>query len=134
MRLRQHAANAQALKQWLAAQPEVRGILDPAWPDHPDHALWRRDFSGANGLFSIVLQPLDERQLAALLERLTLFGLGYSWGGYESLCLPFTLAHRQSPGLDAEATYLRLHAGLEAVTDLIADLEQGFAALRDCEV
>ncbi len=130
LRLRQHADNARVLKSWLGEQPEVRRILDPSWPQDPQHALWQRDFSGGNGLFSVELESLSERELAALIDNLNLFGLGYSWGGYESLCLPFSLSQRQYGDWSDEATYLRFHAGLEAPADLLDDLAQGFAALR----
>ena len=131
IRMQQHAANAAALKAWLRQQPELRRILDPAEPDHPQHGLWQRDFSGANGLFSIELEPLSDAALCALIDHLQLFGLGYSWGGFESLCIPFDLsAERQDEQWHPASTYLRLHAGLEAVDDLLADLQAGFAAMR----
>lgn len=131
LRLRQHVDNARQLKLWLSEQPEVRRILDPSWPQDPQHALWQRDFSGGNGLFSVELEPLDEPALGALIDHLALFGLGYSWGGYESLCLPFSLQARQYGDWNQDASYLRFHAGLEAPEDLLADLECGFAALRE---
>ncbi len=130
LRLRQHVDNARVLKAWLAEQPEVRRILDPSWPQDPQHALWQRDFHGGNGLFSVAMEALDEPALAALIDSLSLFGLGYSWGGYESLCLPFSLQGRRYGEWDQGASYLRFHAGLEAPADLLADLEGGFAAMR----
>lgn len=131
IRMREHAQCAQQLKHWLRQQPEVLRILDPADAQHPQHALWQRDFSGANGLFSVQMQPLDETALSALLDSLQLFGLGYSWGGYESLVLPFDVSsQRDDTQWSQPATWLRFHAGMEAPEDLLADLESGFSALR----
>jgi cystathionine beta-lyase len=100
-------------------------------PSHPGHALWRRDFSGATGLFSIVLHPARLEALAAMLDGLALFGMGYSWGGYESLIVPFDAApYRTATRWRPEGPALRLHIGLDAVDDLKADLAAGFDRLR----
>ena len=130
VRLQRHQENGLALARWLQGRPEVARVLHPGLPEHPGHALWRRDFRGASGLFAMVLQPSPPRAVAAMVEGLRLFGMGASWGGYESLLLPvkpetMRTATRWAPG----GPTLRLHAGLEAVGDLIADLEQGFARL-----
>lgn len=130
LRLERHAANAAALCDWLAARPEVERILYPPRPDDPHHPLWKRDFLGASGLFGVVLHPCDKRSLAAMLDGLSLFGMGFSWGGYESLILPTDpAAHRTATHWSASGPTLRIHAGLEDVGDLIADLEAGLQRL-----
>ena len=106
-------------------------VIHPALPDHPGHALWKRDFAGSSGLFSVVLRPAPEAAVAAMLDGLELFGMGYSWGGYESLVIPFDCtkyrtATRWAPG----GPTLRFSVGLEDVADLEADLDRGFARLR----
>jgi cysteine-S-conjugate beta-lyase len=104
-------------------------VLHPALPDFPGHALWKRDFEGASGLFAIVLTSASRTGLAALLDGMKLFGMGYSWGGYESLAVPFDPAHYRTATGSAFAgkSCLRLHVGLEDVEDLKVDLEAGFA-------
>jgi cystathionine beta-lyase len=130
VRLQRHQENALALARWLRARPEVACVLYPALPDDPGHALWRRDFTGASGLFSIVLKPCSPAAVAAMIDGMTLFGLGASWGGYESLILPVRPERsRTATPWTAAGPVLRLHAGLEAIDDLIADLERGFARL-----
>jgi cystathionine beta-lyase len=129
-RLAVHQESALAVARWLAARPEVQAVLHPGLESHPGHAIWKRDFSGASGLFSIVLEPVPAAATNAFLNALTLFGIGASWGGYESLAIPFDCtairtATRWAPG----GPTIRLHVGLEDVGDLIADLERGFAAL-----
>ena len=105
-------------------------MLHPALPDCPGHDLWRRDFSGSNGLLSIVLHDVPKPALAAMLDGLELFAMGYSWGGYESLVVPFDPRHaRTATAWTAAGPCLRLHCGLEDPGDLIADLEAGFARL-----
>ena len=131
LRLREAERQGLALARWLAARPEVARVLHPALPDHPGHAIWARDFSGSSGLFSAVLRPVPERAVDAMLDGLELFGLGYSWGGYESLVIPFDCttyrtATRWNPGGPA----LRFQVGLEDMEDLPADLDRGFARLR----
>ena len=130
VRLERHHKSGLELARWLAGRPEVARVLHPALPDYPGHQLWKRDFSGASGLFSIVLKPVPPRSVAAMLDGLNLFGMGYSWGGFESLILPFDPgAYRTATTWRAEGPALRLHVGLEAVEDLKADLEAGFARL-----
>jgi cystathionine beta-lyase len=130
VRLERHMKSGIALARWLEARPEVSRVIHPALESHPDHALWKRDFSGASGLFSIVLKPCSETALAAMLDGLELFGMGYSWGGYESLIIPQDLTgNRTATSPDHEGPLLRLHAGLEDIDDLIADLDAGLARL-----
>ena len=130
LRLREAERQGLALARWLAARPEVLRVIHPALPDHPGHAIWKRDFTGSSGLFSIVLKPVPEAAVAAFLDGLELFGLGYSWGGYESLAVPFDCASyrtatRWAPGGPA----IRFSVGLEDIEDLKADLDRGFARL-----
>jgi cystathionine beta-lyase len=118
------------MARWLESRPEVARVLHPALESHPGHAIWKRDFTGASGLFSIVLKPVAPKAVDALLDAVTLFGMGFSWGGFESLIIPFDCdsyrtATKWSPG----GPTLRLHIGLENIDDLKADLERGFAAL-----
>jgi cysteine-S-conjugate beta-lyase len=130
VRLERHFKSGIAVARWLEQRPEVLRLLHPALPSHPGHALWKRDFSGASGLFSMVLKPVPQKAVYAFLDTLTLFGIGASWGGYESLAIPFDCAPirsatRWAPG----GPTVRFHIGLEAVEDLLADLERGFAAM-----
>jgi cystathionine beta-lyase len=130
VRLERHQKSGLAVARWLEQRPEVLRLLHPALPSHPGHAIWKRDFSGASGLFSMVLKPVPQKAYYAFLDCLELFGIGASWGGYESLaipfdCVPLRTATRWQPG----GPTVRFHIGLEAVDDLIADLERGFAAL-----
>lgn len=130
VRLERHQKSGLELARWLAGRPEVARVIHPALPADPGHALWTRDFTGASGLFSIVLKPVPRTKLAAMVDGLSLFGMGYSWGGFESLILPFDpSAYRTATKWQAEGPALRLHAGLEDVEDLKADLEAGFARL-----
>ena len=127
VRLARHQATALTLIDWLSARPEVRGVRYPAWPQDPDHGLWQRDFRGASGLFAIELAPCTPEALAAFVDGLALFGLGYSWGGFESLLLPVHPEHtRTATPWTAAGPWLRIHAGLEAPEDLIEDLAAGF--------
>ena len=130
VRLERHYQSGLAIARWLQERPEVLRLLHPGLPSHPGHSIWKRDFSGASGLFSMVLKPLPQKAYFAFLDTLELFGIGASWGGYESLAIPFDCtpqrtATRWQPG----GPTVRFHIGLEAVEDLIADLERGFAAL-----
>lgn len=130
MRLKAHEAGGLAVAGWLAGRPEVAQVLHPALETSPDHALWRRDFAGANGLFGFVLHPGPERGVLAFLDALRLFGLGFSWGGYESLALHCDpQLKRTAGGARLPGLLMRLHVGLEDPADLIADLAGGFAAL-----
>ena len=131
IRLRQHQDSALAIAHWLEEQPEVARVLHPGLPSSPGHALWQRDFSGATGLFSFVLKGGDEKARAALIDGLAHFGIGYSWGGFESLALPVDPArYRSATRWEAEGPAVRLHIGLEDPADLIADLDAGLARFR----
>ncbi len=131
-RLARHQASGLAVAEWLERRPEVAAVLHPALPSFPDHALWKRDFSGACGLFGVVLADrFDETARDAFLDALTLFALGYSWGGYESLAIPTRPATiRSATAWPHRGPSLRLHVGLDDPEDLKADLEAGFAALN----
>jgi cysteine-S-conjugate beta-lyase len=131
VRLAQHYQSGLDMARWLAGRPEVVRVLHPALESDPGHAIWKRDFSGASGLFSIILRPASSKAVDALLDTVRLFGMGYSWGGFESLvipfdCAPYRTATEWAPGGPA----LRLHIGLENVEDLKADLDRGFAAFN----
>ncbi len=130
-RLERHQRTALHLAQWLETRDEVAQVLYPALPSHPGHALWARDFSGACGLFGVILKPAPKAAVDAMLDGMTLFAMGFSWGGFESLILDTShhvirTAVPWSPG----GPLLRLHAGLEDCGDLQADIEQGLARLR----
>lgn len=130
VRLDRHQQSGIEVARWLAARPEVSRVLHPALETDPGHAIWQRDFTGASGLFSVVLKPASERAVYAFLDALTLFGMGFSWGGYESLVILFDCTdYRTATRWQPEGPTLRFHVGLEKVSDLIADLERGFAAL-----
>jgi cysteine-S-conjugate beta-lyase len=130
IRLERHQQSGLVVARWLEARPEVLRVLHPALPSHPGHAIWKRDFSGASGLFSIVLKPVPQKAYYAFLDSLEMFGIGASWGGYESLAIPFDCAPmRTATHWQPGGPTVRFHIGLEAVDDLIADLERGFAAL-----
>ena len=131
LRLREAERQALALAEWLAARPEVLRVIHPARPDHPDHALWKRDFTGSSGLFSVVLKPVSTSAVAALLDGLELFGLGYSWGGFESLVIPFDCAsYRSATHWAPGGPSLRFSIGLEDLDDLKDDLTRGFARMN----
>jgi cysteine-S-conjugate beta-lyase len=130
VRLDRHQRSALEMARWLAERPEVARVIHPGLPSDPGHTIWKRDFTGASGLFSIVLKPVAHDRLAAMLDGLSLFGMGYSWGGFESLILPFDPRdYRSATEWHAEGPALRLHIGLEDVDDLKADLDAGFARL-----
>lgn len=130
VRLKHHQQSGLKIARWMQERPEVARVLYPPLESDPGHALWQRDFSGGCGLFSVVLKPVSDAAVRAFLDAVKLFGLGYSWGGFESLVIPFDCAKvrtatRWAPG----GPTLRFHVGLEDPADLIADLERGFAAL-----
>ena len=132
VRLARHQETGLKLATWLKGRPEVARVLHPALPDDPGHALWRRDFSGASGLFGVVLaRPAPKAAIAAMLEGMTLFGIGSSWGGFESLMIAaYPESSRTASTWQAPGPTLRIHAGLEDPDDLIADLEAGFERLN----
>jgi cystathionine beta-lyase len=130
VRLERHYQSGLTVARWLEQRPEVLRLIHPALESHPGHALWKRDFTGACGLFSVVLKPVPQKAVHRFLDALELFGMGPSWGGFESLAIPFDCgsfrtATQWAPG----GPTVRFHIGLEAVEDLVADLERGFAAL-----
>jgi cystathionine beta-lyase len=130
VRMQHQQQSALKIARWLEARPEVKRVLYPALENDPGYALWKRDFSGAASLFGVILKPVSAKAVAALIDALELFGIGSSWGGFESLAIradpaKVRTATRWNPG----GPLLRLHVGLEDSDDLIADLEQGFARL-----
>ena len=132
VRLERHWKSGLEIAEWLKARPEVASVLHPALPGTPGHALWKRDFLGASGLFSIYLKPCPDAAVKRMLNALRIFGMGYSWGGFESLIVAFDCkAARTATVWHADGPALRLHIGLEDVEDLKRDLERGFAALND---
>jgi cystathionine beta-lyase len=128
VRLRYQEASALRVAEWLARRPEVARVLHPALPDDAGHAIWKRDFRGASSLFGVLLRTGSEEAVAAMVDQLRLFKIGASFGGFESLIVPVrperTVRLWRNPGF-----LLRLHVGLEAVEDLLADLDAGFVRL-----
>ncbi|MBC7908206.1 MAG: cystathionine beta-lyase [Rhodospirillaceae bacterium] len=132
VRLKRHAETALKLTTWLESRPEVAQVLYPPLPSDPGHALWTRDFTGACGLFGVILHPAPKPAVDAMLDGYTHFNLGYSWGGFESLVIP-TTGHaitRTATKWAAPGPSLRFHAGLEDADDLMADLQHGFGRLK----
>jgi len=135
VRLRQHEKNAWVIANWLQNQPVVDRVIYPALPNDPGHEIGKRDFTGASGLFGIVLKTGTERQIAALLDGMKLFGMGYSWGGYESLLIHVPLrSARTATKWEPGGTFFRIHVGLEDPADLIEDLTAGFERYQASEV
>jgi cystathionine beta-lyase len=131
VRLAHHQRAAIEIARWLGERPEVARVLHPALESDPGHAIWKRDFTGATGLFSIVLKPAPQQAVDAFLDELKLFGMGYSWGGYESLVIPFDCSsYRTATKWAPGGPTLRFHIGLENIEDLEADLARGFAAFK----
>ena len=129
VRLARHQENGLKLARWLKTRGEVARVIHPALEGDPGHALWKRDFKGASGLFAIELKPVSHERLAAFIDALKLFGIGYSWGAYESLIVPAKIIRTAHP-FPAAGPVLRIHAGLEDGDDLIQDLAQGFARMK----
>ncbi len=130
VRLKQHWETGMQLAEWIARRPEVEAVLHPALPGDPGHALWKRDFKGACGLFGVVLKPVSKESFRAFIDGLELYGLGASWGGYESLIMPIEpAATRSATQWPYPGPCFRIHAGLEHPDDLIADLAAGFERL-----
>lgn len=135
IRLKEHQTRSIKIAEWLAQRSEVKTVYHPALPSCPGHAFFKRDFKGASGLFSFELRSkLDDEQLANFLDHFELFTMAYSWGGFESLILasqPEEIARiRPAIGRKLSGTLIRIHVGLEAIEDLIADLEKGFERLK----
>jgi cystathionine beta-lyase len=131
VRLEAHQRAGLEMANWLKRRPEVQRVLHPGLPDDPGHAIWKRDFTGASGLFSIVLRDAPQRAVDALLDSVKLFGMGYSWGGFESLIIPFDCSsYRSATHWQPGGPTLRLHIGLESLDDLKADLDAGFRAFN----
>jgi len=131
VRLKRHFESGLRVARWLESRPEVLRVLHPGLESDPGYKIWKRDFSGACGLFSIVLKPTSQQAVYAFMNELSLFGMGFSWGGFESLvilfdCTDYRTATKWAPG----GPTLRFHVGLEDTDDLIADLERGFAAMK----
>lgn len=132
VRLKHHEASALRIAQWLTERPEIATVLHPALPSCPGHDYWKRDFLGSSGLFAFALNGGDETARAALIDGLDLFGIGYSWGGFESLALPIDPArHRTATTPDFAGPLVRLQIGLEDTDDLIADLAAGLERFAD---
>jgi len=129
VRLRRHQAGALAVAQWLSTHPAVARVMYPALPGDPGHAIWRRDYLGASGLFAVALRPVPAALLRRFFDRLQLFGIGLSWGGYESLVLPVEAPVRIRPP-SLPGPLVRIHVGLEDPGDLIADLGQALEAMQ----
>ena len=128
VRLERHQQSALHIAHWLEKQPGVAQVLHPALEVHPGHALWKRDFTGSSGIFSIVLDGGDKKQAHAFLDALQIFGLGYSWGGYESLAVHVYLGDRTIAKGNYAGPVIRLQIGLEDPADLMADLKGALAA------
>ncbi len=131
LRMEEHRRRALDMAAWLETQPGVTQVLHPALPSHPDHALFQRDFTGSGSLFSVLLEPAPRPAVAAFVDGLELFGMGYSWGGYESLCLPVKFGKsRTVRPWTAEGNLFRIHVGFEGLDDLKQDLSAGIERYR----
>ncbi len=130
VRLARHQETALTLARWLRDRPEVRRVLHPGLAEHPGHEIWRRDFTGASGLFGVVLRDYSKPAVAAMLDGMKLYAMGASWGGYESLILPTDPAPNRTATVWDEGPTIRIHAGLEDPDDLLEDLEAGFERLN----
>jgi cystathionine beta-lyase len=132
LRLAQHQKTALKIARWLETHAAVSRVLYPALESDPGHAIWKRDFTGATGLLGVALKPAPKPALAAFFDGLKLFGMGFSWGGYESLIVPAHI-HRTVSKFDASGPVIRIHVGLEDAGDLIADLNAGLTRYIDAK-
>ena len=130
-RLPIHEENALKLAHWLSKRPEVERVLHPALPTCPGHDIWKRDFTGSSGLFSFVLESnYNKDHVSTMIDKMDLFKIGYSWGGFESLIVPYDTNPPRTIQPWVHGQLIRIHAGLESVEDMITDLEAGFARLN----
>jgi cystathionine beta-lyase len=130
-RLKVHEASGFAVARWLEQRPEIERVLHPGLASHPGHAIWKRDFSGAGGLFSVVFKKhLDPSQVDAMVDRLELFSIGYSWGGSHSLAVPYQMEKLRPAGHWNAGMLVRFYIGLEEPDDLIEDLDQAFMVFQ----
>ncbi len=130
VRMKRHEENAHALVKWLSKRSEVERILHPANKTCPGHAIWKRDFTGSSGLFGVVLKPVSLADLKRFFNSFKLFGIGFSWGGFESLCVHMHPEHnRTATSWDDPGPVLRFHAGLEDIDDMTNDLDRAFTAM-----
>jgi len=131
LRLKEHEKQALEMARWLEQRPEVSRVMHPGLESDPGHAIWKRDFKGSSGLFAIELKPASRQALGAMLDGLKLFGMGFSWGGFESLVIPFDCStYRTATKFSPDGPTLRFQIGLEDIEDLKADIDAGFARLR----
>jgi cysteine-S-conjugate beta-lyase len=131
LRMKEQEKKTLDMARWLQKRPEVLRVLHPALPDDPGHAIWKRDFLGSSSLFSVVLKPIPDKAVEAMLNGLSLFGMGFSWGGYESLVVPFNCTdYRTVKPWNPGGPTIRIQIGLESNRDLKADLTKGFGRLN----
>lgn len=131
IRMKEHEQRAIALARWLEAQPAVRAVYHPALESHPDHAVWKRDFTGSGSVFAALLEPAPREAVAAMVNGFELFSMGYSWGGYESLCMPVHPERiRTAVPWTEQGNLFRIHIGLEGIDDLKADFAAGLERYR----
>jgi len=130
LRFAAHDLHARKIATWLKSRPEISKVLHPAFPDCPGHEFWQRDFTGAGGLFSVIFNPrYTEEQTDQFVDSLTLFKIGYSWGGAHSLCVPYRMKGMRS-NWNENGQLIRFNIGLEDVADLIADIEQALLKIQ----
>jgi cystathionine beta-lyase len=135
LRMKEHQSRALELARWLESQPTVRAVLHPGLSQHPDHAVWKRDFTGSGSLFSVLLEPAPRAAVAAMVNDLKLFSVGYSWGGFESLCLPVHPRRiRTAVAWTMPGDLFRIHVGFEDIEDLKSDLAAGLDRYRAANI